>query len=612
VNGGMDLKGFASKLLKTLLILMIAIGVTGICGIVTEVVAEAAVTMPSLKENKKTIYVGSDTYQIGIKNLTKEAVVTYQSSNTKIVTVSKSGKVKPVAKGSAVITANVKQNRKTYSLKISILVKIPSVSLTATTDYLNVSETYQFKASSKGIADPVVWSVSNKTIATISAKGKLTAMKDGKVTVYAKAGNSTVKYNVVIGTNRLGTFSKNITLYDEVIIWISTSDYVDDEALTVTTDTNAIISCTWGEEWVGNQISLTLKAKNIGNDRVIITSDKTNDQLILDVTVEKEVTKKKTLTATEIYKKCDPATVEIVASDDSNEALGSGFFVSNGVVVTNYHVIRGAKKIAVRTYDEKEYEVYSILGYNEDLDLAILKVNSDNSSLLISQQRVEVGENIYALGSPFGLTGTLSGGMVSTASRKIDGVDFIQITASISPGNSGGPLLNEHGEVIGVNTMFYENGQNLNFAININELQKISTNRPISVEELYERSIIYEDPAVSQNYDTSQFIPFGRTVKGSITAEENGDCYWFNVTDAGTFYGIIESANKLDRDNTYFQLYEYKDDNVKLINESKFYEDKLNQFIVQTITPGEYVIFIFSPTTYDGPDIPYNFTLYYE
>ncbi len=212
----------------------------------------------------------------------------------------------------------------------------------------------------------------------------------------------------------------------------------------------------------------------------------------------------KELTAEEIYEKCSKATVEIIAEIAGDKYnLGSGFFLDDGTVVTNFHVVAGADRMQVITYGNKVYEVEQVLGYDADIDLIVLKINSQNESLNENSEGITVGEEIYILGSPLGLTGTFADGMVSSASRKIENVDYIQVTAPMSPGNSGGPLLNKYGEVMGINTWQYADGQNLNFSINIEEVNNVSTDNPLSMSQFYQLTQNYinesdeDDTAVS-------------------------------------------------------------------------------------------------------------------
>lgn len=193
--------------------------------------------------------------------------------------------------------------------------------------------------------------------------------------------------------------------------------------------------------------------------------------------------------AKDLYAMVSPKVVEIITYDAQEQpySRGTGFFIDNkGTVVTNYHVIEDSMSATIQMNDGDIYNVTQVLGYDNILDLALLKTDiSGNEYLEISGEAVATGETVYTLGSSLGLTGTFSDGMVSTASRVIDGVDYIQITAPISSGNSGGPLINVFGEVIGVNTWTYVDGQNLNFAININQLSKLPLDHSITMEEFF-------------------------------------------------------------------------------------------------------------------------------
>ena len=608
-------------ILKSLIALMLSFTMISVSEAAISTTVEAAITVPSVKETKKTLYVGYNTYQIEINQLLKNSKATYKSSNTKVAAVNKSGIITPVVKGTAIITATLKQNNKTYSLKVTIKVENPSISLTASTDYMNVSENFIFKAKTYGLKDKIVWSVSDKTIATINSGGKLTALAAGNVSVYAVAGGVTQKCEVLIGINRIGTFSTNITCYDKTTIYIQLTEAMEGEGLDGKNENLNVMDFEWGDRTEDDKFPLTIIPKGIGTDTITIQSSLTNDTLIINVTVVKEPSDLTELNPKEIYPKCSSATVEILATVPMDgEYIGSGFFIGDGMLVTNYHVVEGAEKIQVTTKDNKKYMVQNIIAFDKDLDLAILGIDSDNDNLIISQAGATVGETIYTLGSPFGLTGTLSAGMVSTASRIIEDVNYIQINASISPGNSGGPLINAYGEVIGINTMYYENGQNLNFAINIQELQKLSTNWPITItdyyaiyskqkKEEYLAKTILEDPDKSDNPDICQEIPPLTSVLGTLEQEEDGDYYYFKLHDAGQFIGVIDSENLADLKNTWFVLYYYEGDMIVECTENL---DDLYQYIeIDDLPSGEYIIFIYHQDDYVGEELPYVFMLNY-
>lgn len=249
--------------------------------------------------------------------------------------------------------------------------------------------------------------------------------------------------------------------------------------------------------------------------------------------------KPKELTAEEVYEKCSKATVEIIAEIAGDKYnLGSGFFLDNGKVVTNFHVIGGADRIQVITNDGTAHEVEQVLGYDQNIDLAILGINTQNEALIENEEGITVGEAVYILGSPLGLTGTFADGMVSSASRKIENVDYIQVTAPMSPGNSGGPLLNIYGEVMGINTWQYADGQNLNFSINIDEVDNIKTDSPLSVAEFYTLTVDYTsdsaDSDTSLNFFDSQEIQKDQ-ISGSQANINSIDRYF----NSSLYYAVI-------------------------------------------------------------------------
>jgi len=166
--------------------------------------------------------------------------------------------------------------------------------------------------------------------------------------------------------------------------------------------------------------------------------------------------------------------------DENGEVIASasGFLVNdNRTLVTNYHVIQDAYRVVAQTADGNEsIEANTLLAYNETADLAVLRCDSafDRTVLALDDSTlVKQGDTTYAIGYPLGLANTMSNGIISA--RYIDeyGVDMIQTTAAISEGNSGGPLLNEDGQVIGIICAYYVHGQNLNLAVASNTLRDL-------------------------------------------------------------------------------------------------------------------------------------------
>ena len=193
----------------------------------------------------------------------------------------------------------------------------------------------------------------------------------------------------------------------------------------------------------------------------------------------------------ELVKRVKPAIVAIVTYDASGVALttGSGFFLRPGQVVTNLHVIRGARSCEVKTLDGKGriYQVSGLLDVDEEGDLALLSVEVPHSRARASQLATllpEEGEKIFVIGNPLKLEGSVSDGIVS-AVRELPNIGkIIQITAPISHGNSGSPVFNLKGQVVGVVTIKVTNGQNINLAIGAARVRQLQAGKRRLLAEL--------------------------------------------------------------------------------------------------------------------------------
>jgi len=176
----------------------------------------------------------------------------------------------------------------------------------------------------------------------------------------------------------------------------------------------------------------------------------------------------------EIAKNAFASTVLLVMEDANGQplSLGSGFFVRDGEIASNLHVVEGAARGYAKLVGHKtKYDIEAITAIDPERDLVVLKISGARASTLglASSDAVQVGETVYAVGNPQGLEGTFSQGIVSSF-REVGTDKLLQITAPISPGSSGGPVLNGKGEVIGVSVATFRGGQNLNFAIPSNYL----------------------------------------------------------------------------------------------------------------------------------------------
>ncbi|MDT7780758.1 MAG: serine protease Do [Acidobacteriota bacterium] len=198
----------------------------------------------------------------------------------------------------------------------------------------------------------------------------------------------------------------------------------------------------------------------------------------------------------ELIRRVKPSVVSVITYNSKGEVAltGSGFFVRPGQVLTNLHVIEGAHHAEIRTFDGKgkTYAVAGLAGLDEDGDLALLSVEmpAERASVVETSASVpEEGERIFVIGNPLRLEGSVADGIVS-AVREVPSLGHIvQITAPISHGNSGSPVFNMRGQVVGIVTIRVMNGQNINLALGSSRFDNARGNgRLISFDELAERS----------------------------------------------------------------------------------------------------------------------------
>jgi len=197
----------------------------------------------------------------------------------------------------------------------------------------------------------------------------------------------------------------------------------------------------------------------------------------------------------EIYKQVSPAVVNITSTTLDfdfffnavpREGAGSGSIIDgNGHILTNYHVIEGARLLEVTLADKRKFKA-QVVGVDPTNDLAVVKIESGKKALQVvqmgSSSNLQVGQKVLAIGNPFGFEGTLTVGVISSLRRSIRGEngklidDVIQTDAAINPGNSGGPLLNSLGEIIGINTQIVTpsgGSVGIGFAVPINTAKMI-------------------------------------------------------------------------------------------------------------------------------------------
>lgn len=255
----------------------------------------------------------------------------------------------------------------------------------------------------------------------------------------------------------------------------------------------------------------------------------------------------------ELVKRIKPSAVAIETFDQRGNTVsrGSGFFVAADRIITNRHVIEKSSRVEVHLMDGKKYPVRGVLSVDGEGDLALLQVEVPRGGAIplpIVRNIPQEGESIVVVGNPFGLEGSVSNGIVS-AVREISGYGrIIQITAPISPGSSGSPVVNMMGQVIGVATLQAAEGQSLNFAVpaerimqlKIGEVQTVASlsaetqkNKRSAAERLYSQGV-----AQLSRDDYARALPF---FERAVESDPNYAEAWYQ---AGFCYGTLGKHNE--------------------------------------------------------------------
>ncbi len=163
-----------------------------------------------------------------------------------------------------------------------------------------------------------------------------------------------------------------------------------------------------------------------------------------------------------------------VVSVQTDKSIGSGAIITNdGYVITNQHVIEGASIIVVKTFDGQKYNA-QVIGQDAAIDIAVLKIEGSFNGLQFgNSDNANIGEKVIAVGSPLGLEFTVTEGIISSTNREYSGVQYFQIDVPVNPGNSGGPLVNKLGQIVGINSRKLSGGEGIGFSIKSNQAKQI-------------------------------------------------------------------------------------------------------------------------------------------
>lgn len=327
---------------------------------------------------------------------------------------------------------------------------------------------------------------------------------------------------------------------------------------TVTFDLN-------GGELVSGELVQTVEegsaaaAPEAVNGRLALSWDKSFDAVSGDMTVTAQW-EKVPMEATELAEYVQERTVTVnVETITGGMATGSGFFIDDqGTIVTNFHVVEMAADITVEAASGGTYDVEKVVDYSNVYDLAVLQIDLETPYLEFAEEEVRTGEQVYAVGSALGtLTGSFTGGRVSSVKRSLGLIECIQMDAAISHGNSGGPLVNEYGEVVGINTFSYVGGESLNMAIKPSMLEKLSMDKNKSVNEFKEWYVTESSRSYSlwdyESYYYSLVHTYQLVTGADCLYSVEGDDYYNGYYDMCEYYIYDYNAAQYDEYVAYLK-----------------------------------------------------------
>jgi serine protease Do len=314
-------------------------------------------------------------------------------------------------------------------------------------------------------------------------------------------------------------------------------------------------------------------------------------------------TPKKPLTAKEIVERSSPAIVRVEVAEGDSRGVGTGFILDKGgLIATNLHVVVGSADIKVKLYGGEVYPVTQIVGFDPDRDLALLRIAPPKqlpTLQLGDSDKMTAGDQIVAIGNPLGHDYSVSSGLVSKIQPECTDADvalhnanlarfeelkakyfartitrdevgellklrcsaelrYIQISAPISQGSSGGPVFNLQGEVVGVTTAIVKEGQNLNYAVPVNYLKPIIT-KPVSlsVDEFAKQTRGPEVAAVDDGEKIERKVPdHGLEVLDGCKREQVGELVrtiWDAIEVGAPIYNKAQEANSIDEKKRYYE-----------------------------------------------------------
>lgn len=221
--------------------------------------------------------------------------------------------------------------------------------------------------------------------------------------------------------------------------------------------------------------------------------------------------------------------INVYDCNDTSIGTGSGFYISNERIVTNYHVLEGASYVEISENNGNNYICTTLTLYDEEIDIAILSTDYSSKEFLSigESDTLIIGDTVYAIGSPYGLQNTLSDGIISAIRD-----DMIQITTPISLGSSGGALLNSSGQVIGITTSSIPDGENIGFAIPIDKIFELRKTDTVDLSDLFNHTVNSPNNIKTTSiYSTSAYLTWDKNIYADYYyiyfKEDWEDTFWY-------------------------------------------------------------------------------------
>ena len=267
------------------------------------------------------------------------------------------------------------------------------------------------------------------------------------------------------------------------------------------------------------------------------------------------VTADEPLSAIEIYKLAMPGVVHITHSKGG----GSGFFIEENKLVTNYHVIKEVEVFEdIVDMNDNHYTVKYILGYNEDIDLALIETNEKGTPIKKNTHGLTPGEMVYTLGCPFGIPFVIAQGLLGKTLWVFDDVkNCVMHTAPMSSGNSGGPLVNAYGEVIGINSLSAggDTAQLLNYSVKIEEIEKVNTKNPMNMTTYRNRFNLPIEITKISDAGVGDYVKLGKFEQDNDLNNGAEDIEWLVVAEDGNNLFVVSryclEVTCWNKDNTF-------------------------------------------------------------